>query len=270
MENRMDSTNSPVGNHFLKAVRGLEDKCGTEFDTWILSAGVKAPQTLEALGTALSYLDRLASCWWGCRGGGHDEEYLMEKAVSNATAAIRMLRAGYYDQAFAIIRQIGETANLICLLTHSAESRDKWQNSSEEERRGGFAYRPIWKKLKNLKFPVPMDDDLYGLLSAKYTHVERGTPPQLHNPLGQPTAGGYFQEGGALMVLNYLGEMVGWVLGLGAILVILPTDQKGAFNASAELLSSISRIKLKPIEDYYDEIRKLPQIQEAEERLKQR
>ena len=269
MENKTDSTNIPVGNDFLKAVRGQEDKCGTEFDTWILSAGVQAPETLEALGTALWYLDRLASCWWGCRGGGHDEEYLMGKAVSNATAAIRMLRAGYYDQALALIRPIGETANLIYLFTESKESRDKWLNASEAKRRQGFAYGPVLRRLKALTLPLPMDKDLYGLLSGKYTHVERGTPPQLHNPIGLSTVGGYFQKVGALVALNHLGEMVGWVLCFGAILVKPPTDQKGALSASVELLSSIGRFNLNSIEDYYDEIRKLPQSQEAEEALKQ-
>ena len=79
-------------------------------------------QTMDALGTALSYLDRMASCWWGCRQSTHIEERLVGKVASNARAALHLMRAGYYDEALGLIRQIGETANLLCY-SYSLRSR---------------------------------------------------------------------------------------------------------------------------------------------------
>ena len=53
----------PLGNDFLKDVRDQERRCEEDFDVWIPAEGIQAPKTLESLGTALSYLDRVASCW---------------------------------------------------------------------------------------------------------------------------------------------------------------------------------------------------------------
>lgn len=57
---------TPLGSDFLRVVQDQERRCEEKFDAWLPSAGIKAPKTVDALGTALSYLDRVASCWWGC------------------------------------------------------------------------------------------------------------------------------------------------------------------------------------------------------------
>ena len=118
-----EKLNVPLGGDFLRVVRDQERRCEESFDEWLPGAGLKAPQTMDALGTALSYLDRIASCWWGCRQDTHIEERLVGKAASNARAALHLLRSGYYDEALGLVRQIGETANLACLFVQSAESQ---------------------------------------------------------------------------------------------------------------------------------------------------
>ena len=127
-----ENLNVPTGGDFLRVVRDQERQCGESFDEWLPGAGVRAPQTMDALGTALSYLDRIASCWWCCRQDTHIEERLVGKATSNARAALHLLRSGYYDEALGLIRQIGETANLACLFVQSAESHEEWKGPSEE------------------------------------------------------------------------------------------------------------------------------------------
>ena len=102
-----EKLNVPLGGDFLRVVRDQEQRCGESFDKWLPEAGVKAPQTMDALGTALSFLDRIASCWWGCRKEAHIEERLVGKVASNARAALHLLRAGYYDEALGLVRQIG-------------------------------------------------------------------------------------------------------------------------------------------------------------------
>ena len=88
----------PEGLSFLNLVWDQEDSCETETDSRIPNMGVKAPKCLEHIGTVLSLLDRMASCWWVCRGGDHLIEYLCGRVASNARAALRLLRFGFYDE----------------------------------------------------------------------------------------------------------------------------------------------------------------------------
>ena len=203
----------PLGGDFLKVVRDQERRCAERFDEWLPQAGVKAPQTMDALGTAFSYLDRIASCWWGCRRGTHTEERLVGRVASNARAALGLLRTGYYDEALGLVRQIGETANLACLFVQSPESHEKWKDASEEVARNEFRPVRVRLMLEGLSLPLPMDRDTYGLLSRQSVHVNPETSPQSHNPFSLLTLGGYFQEVGVLLSLNHLGWN-GW---LGAL-----------------------------------------------------
>ena len=98
----------PLGGDFLRVVKDQERRCEETFDEWIPTAGVMAPQTMEALGTALSYLDRIATCWWGCRQGPHVEERMIGRVSSNARVALLGMRSGYYDEVLGLIRQIGK------------------------------------------------------------------------------------------------------------------------------------------------------------------
>ncbi len=255
-----ENLNVPTGGDFLRVVRDQERRCGESFDEWLPGAGVRAPQTMDALGTALSYLDRIASCWWGCRQDTHIEERLVGKATSNARAALHLLRSGYYDEALGLIRQIGETANLACLFAQSGESHEEWRGASEEVVRNGFSPMKVRLKLEKLPLPLPMDQNTYGLLSSQSVHVNPETSPQSHNPFSLPTLGGYFQEAGALLALNHLGGMVGWVLWLAVALIKPPTDRKVVVDASVALLRSIGSVNLNSVQDYFDGIRESPQF----------
>ena len=71
METLPDGRVIPEGTDFLELMWAQEDECEAETDVWLAQAGVKAPKCFEALGTVLSLMDRLACCWWSCRGGKH-------------------------------------------------------------------------------------------------------------------------------------------------------------------------------------------------------
>ena len=261
--------NIPLGSDFLRVVRDQERRCEDTLNEWLPSAGVKAPQTMDRLGTALSYLDRIASCWWGCRQGSHVEERLVGRVASNSRAALQLLRSGYYDEALGLVRQIGETANLLSLFMQSEESYEQWKGASEDVVRNDFSPGMVRKRLEELPLPLPMDRETYGLLSTQSIHVNPDTSPQSHNPFSLPTLGGYFQEAGALVALNHLGGMVGWMLWLAVVLVKPPTDKRVIIDASVSLLRSIGGINLSSIQDRFDEIRDSPQFGSETERLKQ-
>ena len=44
----------PLGGDFLRVVREQERRCEESFNEWLPGAGVRAPQSMDALGTALS------------------------------------------------------------------------------------------------------------------------------------------------------------------------------------------------------------------------
>ena len=205
----------------MKLIREQEAQCEATFEEWLSSAGVKAPQTLEALGTALSYLDRIASCWWGCQGGDHRHERLMGRAVSNARATLLLLKSGYH----------GETANLLFLFSESEESFAEWTNATESERRRNFSAVKVRLKLAELTPVMPMDEDLYHQLSGVSIHTNPNTTPQSYNPLEMPTMGGYFQGAGSLVLLNELGRLIVFILWFGSKLLQQPTDTKTALRS---------------------------------------
>lgn len=77
------------------------------------------------------------------------------------------------------------------------------------------------------------------------------------------------KEEGALLALNHLGGMVGWVLWLAVALIKPPTDRKVVVDASVALLRSIGSVNLNSVQDYFDGIRESPQFKRDVERLKQ-
>ena len=261
--------NLPRGNDFLSVVGEQERRCGEDFDKWLPTAGVKAPQTLDSLGTALSYLDQIASCRWGCGHVAHIEERLVGRVTSNARAALRLLRSGYYDESLGLARQIGETANLLSLFVQSKGSHEHWKNASKEEIRRDFSPARVRQWLEGLKLPLPMNKDTYGTLSGQSVHVNPSTSPQSHNPYDLPTLGGYFQKAGALVTLNHLGGMVGWVLWLAVLLIKPPTERRDIVEASVYLLRSVGGVNLHSIQDRFGEIRESLQFRRETARLTQ-
>ena len=243
-------------------IRSQENDCEAEFDKWIPSAGTKAPQIPDALGTALSYLDLIASSWWGRREGDNLEERLLGKAVSHARAALRLLKIGYYDEALTIIRQMGEIANLLLLLMTSNESLLEYQNANDDERRRQFSPVKIRERLRNLGSSVPMDQDTYSLFSSQYVHVNPSSGPQNHNRFGISTLGGYFQEGGALATLNHLAALVAFMLWFGSTLPEHTRDQEVALKASRELNRLVGGIDIKSLQQYFKKVRETAHVQE--------
>lgn len=254
----------PVGLDFLKLVRKLDQECEESFDDWIPEAGQKAPQTLEALGTALSYLDRIASCWWGCDGGDHQRERLLGRAVSNSRAALILLKSGYYDEALGVVRQMGELTNLLWLFMLSEEAFLEWKTATEDERRKFFKPVDVRMRIETLEAPQPMDQHLYRKLSGLSTHVEPATNPQGHNVFEIPTLGGFFQDTGALVALNHLSQLVMVALLYGATLLADREDKSVVLEAARTLGESIGGANLDSIGEHWSQIRLTPEFRAME------
>ena len=183
----------PEEMDFLDLVWGQEDECEAATDRLIPSLGKKAPACLNHLGTVLSLLDRMASCWWACRGGDHLVEYLCGRVASNARAALRMMRFGFYDEALVLCRSIGEVSNLLQLFAVDSGTLADWKAATRKERMTNFGPMRVRKRLEDLFEPL-IKEERYRLLSEQSAHVVPNTRPQSHNVIGPPVCWGHITE----------------------------------------------------------------------------
>ena len=215
----------------------LTNKCRT--------LGKKAPSCLEHLGTVLSLLDRIASCWWICRKGDHLIEYLCGRATSNARAAVRLLRFGFYDESLLLSRAIGETANLLQLFHQDANALELWKESSRRDRMREFKPAKVRQRLENLQTSPVINEERYRLLSERAAHVHPETKPQSHNILGIPAPGANLQEAGLLVCLNELAGPLSMTAFFGVLLLDLEKDIK----------KRVISVAITTIDDYHRQIR---------------
>jgi hypothetical protein len=256
----MDESDLPVGTDFLDLVREVESQCETRTDDALPKLGVKAPKTYCGLGTVLSLLDRLGSCFWGCQKGDHSVEYLVARAASHGRAALRLMRAGYYDEALTLARGVGELSNLLQLFVVDHCALDEWRKLDEKTRRNCFSALNVRKGLEEQSdLPILVDRDRYGELSGFASHPDPSNSPQAHNLLGVSTQGGYFQEAGVMLVLNELGLAVGGVAVFGGHLAVINEDlRKNFVSAGADLIRSLGGIHVLTREAMWSELLQKP------------
>ena len=245
----------PEGAQFLQMVWDMEDANERKTDELIPSLGRKAPKCWDEVGTVLSLLDRMASCWWGCRGGDHMVEYLCGRVVSNGRAAMRLLRFGFYDEALGLCRSMGEVANLLHLLSKDDILQD-WKSVSPQKRRADFSPVSVRKKLEEKGMPVFVGRERYRLLSERSVHVHPHTKPQAYNILGIPSVDVSVQDVGLLVCLNEMVLPLAISSTFGAVLIGLDKSVRGQIVASAEnLIRHWGKATIENIDEYYDNVR---------------
>jgi hypothetical protein len=120
-------------------VAAIEDANAIRTDKLLHKMGKKAPACYREIGTILSLLDRMVSCWWVCRGGDHLIEYMCGKAASFGRASVRLTQIGFYDEALPLIRTIAEIANLLALFQLEPSSLSDWKSLPEQQRKQQFS-----------------------------------------------------------------------------------------------------------------------------------
>src|SRR5262249_264798 len=197
-------TRAPERTAFLRLVWEQEDGCKLNTDQRLPTMGKKAPACLEQVGTVLSLVDRMASCWWACREGDHLIEYLCGSVASTGRAALRLMRLGFYDESLALCGGLGEIAIVLPLFPQDRRAFEEWEAAFGGDRLRQFS-------------PVKVRLRLERLHSA---------PPQSHNILGVPTAGASLQDEGLLVCLNALAVALSLATAFGALLLDLENDIK--------------------------------------------
>jgi hypothetical protein len=150
------SGQAPVGLAYLKLSEESALGCYRDTDRAIEQYGQSLNAHLHALGTMLSFLDRLALCAWGCSRGDHVLEYITGRVVGYSQSAFMMAKAGLYDEALLIVRSAGEIANLFTLFSANSPSFSEWKTLPEKQRKSNFGPGTVRRKLASIGIPPPL------------------------------------------------------------------------------------------------------------------
>ena len=177
MTHEQDNVCVPEGLDFLESVWKQEDDCEVATDKLIPKLGTKAPACLEGIGTVLSLLDRMASCWWVCQGGDHQLERLCGRVASNARGGLRLLRFGFYDESLVLSRTMGEAANLLNLFALDKAVLKNWKEVSQSGHPNEFSPVRVRCRIEDLQESVLIDSQRYKELSVRAVHAQPETSP---------------------------------------------------------------------------------------------
>ncbi len=256
----------PKGGEFLALVLQLSEECASQTDVRLPALSQLAPACVENLGTALSLLHQLASCWWGCKREDHCVEYLLGRCASMTAASVLLLRHGYYDESLALSRSIGETGNLLMLFAIESGRLERWQSCDRRARLSEFSPAKVREALEQWLGDAPIATDRYRALSEIATHVTPDTKPQVHNRSGLAVLGGHFQQAGVILALNELAIPICFILGAaGKLLSLVQSDiGREIYRASKDLLNSIGTVQITELDRLWKA--KGDEAQDAEEK----
>ena len=214
----------------LQEIYTREAMCEWVFATWVSEQ--RAEGVLDTLGELLWWLDGIASCRWGCRGGDHEEEHLLGRISANAAAALLLVRMGYIDPAAGVFRQLAETRNLLDLFTHSSKEYQEWLGSDERGRKDRYSAFNVRLKLEGLGVDPAMGEGGYQVLSMYGTHPGSGAEPRPHDSPEEPTVGtAYRPAAGLIFTVAVAAAVIGALL-FGKDLVTRADVKQDILNAA--------------------------------------
>jgi hypothetical protein len=237
---------------FLRHIEKFNADCveATEKFTESASAGEKLPATAQNLGNLLSVIYRLGCCFWGCKGGDHQIEWLAGRISNQSLAAIRLIKSGYYDEALMLIRGVGEIANLLQLFVSSSQELSNWKQSTKKERISKFGPAAVRKKLELVGSKLAIEQDRYQRLCEVGTHPVPGQAPGHYTGTGRPILGGFVQHVGVFVCyteLSYAVSLCGTAL-IGLLDIEKEIKQK-LFDESVKLLRSLGGVNITNYEE---------------------
>ncbi|WP_338830453.1 hypothetical protein [Bradyrhizobium sp. 27S5] len=246
----------PIERAFLELTQELADASSERTDQFFAEAGKSLPKTVDATGTVLSILYRLACCYYGCRGGDHQIEWLTGKFVSQAISAYRLVRAAQYDEALMLIRGMGEIANLLWLFYEDRTELATWKVADKKARLNNFRPSAVRRRLESLnQLGPPIDAERYAALCEIGTHPTPALAPGHYSGTGQPVLGAILQEVGVFVCVNELAYTVAMAAIPIVVLLNASDDVKAASkNESVRLLEGIGNFTVLNYEEGLREV----------------
>jgi hypothetical protein len=221
-------TEAADSNGYVSLIRRMQSECAME--TWT------GASLLEALDVLLSYLDRAASCFGGCRGGDHRAEYLTGRVASSCQACLLLISCGYYDESLSIIRSLGEIANLMSMFVTDRAQFERWKAVDESTRRREFTPVKVRLWLESKNGALVIDEQRYRSLSSYSLHASPNAVPQAYNEHGTTMIAPRFQAAGFLLCLNELARSMAFIGIFSGSLLELPKTIKDAIQPVCQML----------------------------------
>jgi hypothetical protein len=109
---------------------------------------------------------------------------LTAKVVASSLAALRLALSGYYDEALALTRGVGEIANLLFLFAAKPAELERWRHADEALRKKEFGPVKVRITLETLGLTPPFH---LGKLARRH-RAEYGAP-SLSTGVAAATAG---------------------------------------------------------------------------------
>jgi hypothetical protein len=242
-----------------------EDRCKQKTLDQLPRLGAKAPRGYEMMGRCFALLDAFSSCAWVCSGGDHVLERLAARALNNARAALRLTLMGFYDEAIALTRSVGEIANLLSLFAEQADSFTRWKSLDERTRRREFSPVNVRMRLEDLGTPMRIKSEVYAELSTRGVHVNPRTSPQTYDMIEIPKGGGYYQEAGLFICLNELAQALTFVMYASAQLSHLEKPlKKRMLEAGRDLIANTGRLGVDNIQEMWSDLKNAGQTSEQQ------
>ncbi len=226
----------------LQEIHVREALCEEVFTSWISEQGAEG--VLVTLGDLLWWLDGIASCRWGCRGGDHEEEHLIGRISANASAAFLLIKRGYIDSASGVFRQLAETTNLLHLFTYSSKDHQEWRRLEEGVRKDRYNAFNVRLKLEELDIEPAMGRDAYQVLSKYGIHPGPGSEPRTHDSSEKPTVGTAYRPAVGFFFTVAVANAVVEALIFGSDLVPQVNMKLEALNAAVAANEELRRIDL--------------------------
>src|SRR5271169_2298234 len=121
-------------NSFEK-IETFERGCYIATERYLSSSSEKMQSAYTTWEQLFELLYRFSCCFWGCHGKSHVLEYLAGRSISSILSSRSLLYRGYYDECLALIRNLGETANLLNLFWVDPPAIKRWHDFDERRRR---------------------------------------------------------------------------------------------------------------------------------------
>lgn len=250
---------APEGLEFFEFIWQQEDACQKLTDDQLPQFGTKATDCFSSLGTALSLLDRVSSCWWNCPGGKYKEhtiQYIAGRGCNLARAAVRLTRFGFYDEALGLVRSMGEIANLLILFDADEKVLQEWRDADSDTRWIKFRPKKVQRRLGGLGKICPMGETKYSLLCEMTTHPIPDLRPEAYNEHGLVVAGAHFQPIAMVMLTNEIAALVAVIVLYAAILAKVPVETRREIkSASFALATALGGVSVTNLEELYESVR---------------
>ena len=158
-----------------------------------------SPQTLDAAGTVLSILYRLACCYYGCPGRGPPNRVARREICKSSCSVYLLVRTAQYDEALMLIRGMGGMANLLSLFQEDRAELIAWKAADKKTRLNHFGPGAVRRRLEKLsELGPPIDAERYAALREIATHPTPSLAPGHYSGTGRPVLGAFFKRLGFL------------------------------------------------------------------------